>query len=76
MRHSVEYRSPRFEVRERRVYVVDDTFPRIVPSSFRQGSMPAGVMRLRYYIDLTNEPPAPISEQEVEDLLARLAARQ
>jgi hypothetical protein len=73
VRHSVEYRLPRLEIRERRVYPVDDTFPRIIPSSFSDGSMPAGVMRLRYYIDLTNEPPTPMPEQEVEDLLDRLA---
>lgn len=70
---ALEYDRPRFAVTERRLYAVDDGFPRIVPSSFPGGDLPAGVLRLRYDIDLTGEPPTPLSDNAVSELLDRLA---
>jgi hypothetical protein len=51
-----------FVVLESQAYVVDDTFPRIVPSSFHGNTAPPGVLRLSYFVDLTGEVPAPIAD--------------
>lgn len=56
-------RSPiSFRVVEQRIYEVTSGFPRVTPGSFVGGSLPAGVLRLRYLIDLTNEPPVPVPD--------------
>ena len=66
------YSLVRFEIRESRVYEVTDEFPRIVPESFIESRVPAGVVRLVYQIDLTGEPPVPLGEPEVEQALRTL----
>ena len=50
----------RFAVVENRVYLVDSTFPTITPASFLGGHVPAGVLRVRYLIDLSTDSPAPL----------------
>lgn len=68
------YESKRFVLTERLVYDTDqDAFPRITRSSFVGGSIPPGTMRLRYTIDLTNEPPTPLESADVDDLWTRCA---
>ena len=59
----------RFRSVERRAYVVDASFPRIVPDSFVSGEAPNGVMLLRYTIDLTGASPQPLAADEVEQVL-------
>ena len=72
-REAAAYSRPRFEIVERRTYLVDDAFPKIVPQSFASGVLPPGVLRLRYDIDLTGEPPVPLDGGAESKLLDRLA---
>ena len=58
-----------FELRESALYSVDENFPRIIPSSFVNGSAPDRVLRLDYDLDLTTQPPAPLSSVETEAYL-------
>lgn len=48
-----------FELRETIWYRVDDTFPRIIPTSFVAGQLPTGVLGIAYDVDLTAVPPIP-----------------
>jgi hypothetical protein len=69
------HRDRAFMVTEFRVYEASaNDFPRIVRSSFVGGDIPAGTMRLSYSLDLTNEPPVPLTQAEVDDLWTRLAS--
>lgn len=58
--HAEEYEARRYREVESRFYEVDDGFPRIIPTSFAGGTAPPGVLRVRYTVDLTNEPPVPL----------------
>ena len=72
--HDDIYRTRPFALIERRVYdATRPGFPRIVRSSFAGTDIPSGTLRLTYAIDLTNEPPEPLTESEVEELWRRLA---
>lgn len=46
----------KFLVTEERWYRVDDSFPRIVPASFLNGALPAGVGGVEYLVDLDVVP--------------------
>ena len=46
-------RDETFAVLESRVYPVNADFPRIVPSSFRDGVLPPGVVHIEYQVDLS-----------------------
>ncbi|MCK6580325.1 MAG: PD-(D/E)XK motif protein [Anaerolineae bacterium] len=63
----------RFKLSERRVYHVDDGFPRITASSFVGASLPRGVTSISYTIDLSVPPPHPLIEANAEAVLAALA---
>lgn len=63
-----------FRVVEHRMYVVDDTFPRIVAASFNDGRLPSGVLRISYQIDLTTQPPDPLPEEDIPGIYAALIA--
>jgi len=52
-------RNETFRVLEARLYVVDADFPRIVPSSFAGGTLPAGVVHVEYQVDLSGFASAP-----------------
>lgn len=67
--------SIRFIVKENRIYAVEGLFPRIVTDSFVQGSLPSGILKLDYTIDLTNEPPYALTDSAVETLYQELAAK-
>jgi hypothetical protein len=56
----LEKEAPAFRVVEHRLYDVDLTFPGVTSRTFVGGQLPAGVMRLRYLLDLSSEPPNPI----------------
>jgi hypothetical protein len=45
-------RNETFAVLEARLYPVDADFPRIVPSSFKAGTLPAGIVHVEYQVDL------------------------
>lgn len=64
--------SKRFRKLEAHCYPVRDGFPRIVPSSFSGGRLPAGTLQLRYMIDLSGEPPTPIDQAAVNAVLRKL----
>lgn len=56
------YRTRKYRVTENSLYSVDASFPKIISGSFIEGRMPAGVVRLDYQIDLTGEPPHPLTD--------------
>jgi hypothetical protein len=64
-----------YVIGETRTYSVDADFPKVVPMSFSGGGVPPGVLRLRYEIDLTGEPPRPLSAAEDEALIRHIAGR-
>jgi hypothetical protein len=53
-----------FEQREFELYEVSDDFPRIVPGAFVAGTLPTGVVALRYDIDLSSERPRPLGKED------------
>ena len=65
----------RFVIKESHIFRVDDSFPRIVSSSFVEGKLPNGILKLDYTIDLTSEPPYPLTNTEVENLYIELASK-
>lgn len=67
-----EYLDYAFNVLEVDVYLVNDKFPRITKTSFKNDNLPSGIVSLEYSIDLTSQPPFPISEEERENLITRL----
>lgn len=73
-RDEESYRSIAFVVRQTRIYAVDGAFPRIIPASFAGGQLPPGVLRLRYQVDLTGEPPVPLPQSGEEAVLSALIA--
>lgn len=46
-------RDETFAVLESRMYPVNEDFPRIVPSSFKDGALPPGVVHIEYQVDLS-----------------------
>jgi hypothetical protein len=71
---SPAYASIRFAVVEQLLYRVDESFPRIVPSSFSTGSTPPGIVRVDYIIDLTGDSPAPLDEPQAIAAIRALGA--
>ena len=68
------YSSLPVAVLEDRVYAVDAGLPSIVPATFVNGHVPAGVVRLVYSIDLTGEPPTPLDPEAVDRLADTLTS--
>lgn len=71
---TLEYASPAFIPRERRLYAVTTGFPRVVGSSFVDRRLPPGVLRLRYDIDLTGEPPRPLDDRSTREVIRGMTA--
>lgn len=68
------YSQRKFRVVDTRIYdVASEAFPRLVRSSFAAGDVPAGILRIGYAIDLTNEPPIPLKDEQVDGVLTSLA---
>jgi hypothetical protein len=65
---------PRWRVSQFQVWTVDASFPRLVPSSFDGGSVPAGVSSLNYVIDLS-AAGSPLREDRAADLMQSLSGR-
>lgn len=60
---------------EHRIYdTQSDSFPKITPESFKEDECPPGVLSLSYKIDLTNEPPSPLSEEDRTQLITDCAS--
>lgn len=67
------YREYRYHVEEDLVFRVDRSFPRIIPDSFRDGELPAGVLSMSYTIDLSGPEPPPLDAPDIDVLHERLA---
>lgn len=52
-------RNESFTVLEARLYRIDAAFPRIVPSSFRTGTLPPGIVHIEYQVDLAGLASVP-----------------
>jgi hypothetical protein len=63
-----------FQMVDQRLYdATEQGFPRLTPGSFEGGALPAGLLRVRYSIDLTNEPPTPLDHAASDGVWARVA---
>lgn len=68
------YAARRYRLLETRSYdVTGKAFPRVVRSSFSGSDIPAGTLRINYSIDLTNEPPSPLTAEGAEAALRSMA---
>lgn len=68
------YMERKFKIAESRVYdVAGEAFPRLLRSSFTGDDIPPGTLRIRYSIDLTNEPPHALSDDAVDAVLVAFA---
>ncbi len=45
-------RNKKYKVLEKRKYLVDDSFPQIIPSVFKDGKIPDGIKHIQYTVDL------------------------
>lgn len=64
----------RFGVREELLFIVDGHFPRIVPTEFVGGVVPAGILDLQYTVDL-DTVPASNRVSDADPVLAALAGK-
>lgn len=64
----------RFNLTAWHLYLVDNHFPKITSSSFENGRLPNGIIDIVYKIDLTTQPPYPLSEDKVEQVIKQFAA--
>ncbi|MGW7590545.1 PD-(D/E)XK motif protein [Streptomyces rubiginosohelvolus] len=62
----------RLSLAEDRWYRVDEDFPRLTTASMHAGAVPAGVLDVRYTVDLAGTRTSPVDEVTVGDLLGRL----
>ncbi|MFK4089342.1 PD-(D/E)XK motif protein [Kribbella sp. NPDC020789] len=66
------YDEPKFGVAERRTYAVGPEFPRLIAGDLRDAGVPINVTDVHYTVDLSSEPPVPVSEDLVEEHLAAM----
>ena len=66
------YAAMRFLERGRRLYRVDDTFPRLVRQMIAGGDLPAGVTGVQYSVSLDAETPEPLDLADMEVVERRL----
>jgi hypothetical protein len=68
------YGGRRYREVESRTYDVQSfAFPKITRGSFKGGDTPPGTLRISYSIDLTNEPPTPLSANGADDFIKAMA---
>jgi hypothetical protein len=63
------YDDDRFRILDERWYPVDEDFPRLSVSALDGQWLPPRVTDIDYTIDLSSEPPVPLTEDTVEELL-------
>lgn len=63
----------RFKLTEFALYLVDDQFPKVTSASFEDGRLPNGIKDIVYKIDLSRQPPYPLSEDSKERILEQFA---
>ena len=44
---------PLYRITENRIYLVDENFPRIISTSFKDNRLPSGIFKMDYTLDLT-----------------------
>lgn len=72
--HEDQYSQFTFVVQNEFLYNVSQKgFPKILRSTFPDGDLPPGVANLTYTIDLTNQPPTPLSDAESLSVEQRVA---
>jgi hypothetical protein len=69
----VQLKEDRYVVRDEFIYKIDEDFPKITSASFAGGRLPERISAVTYQIDLSTQPPYPLSADEVQDLLRRFA---
>lgn len=58
---------------ETRFYRVDDAFPALVPSALATGQLDQRIQKVSYTLDLSGEAPASLPDNEVDELINRMA---
>lgn len=66
------YRVLRFARLERRLYVVDDQFPRLVPGALHGTPAADRISGVEYWLDLGAQPPVPLSQSDLDALPDRI----
>ena len=66
------YRNMRYRALESRWYLVDDSLPRIIASSFATPGFLNRIGKVRYSIDLTSSPPVPLGSYAVKKFIEKL----
>jgi hypothetical protein len=59
----------------KKTYLVNNEFPAITGSSFIKGGLPNGVIDLTYQIDLSSEPPYPLTDEQMNSIIQQLSTR-
>jgi Putative PD-(D/E)XK family member, (DUF4420) len=67
------YETPLLTELERRLYRVDEKFPKLIRKSLVSGDLPHGVLAVEYAIELSGDQPEPLEQREVDRLLDDLA---
>jgi len=63
----------RLHLNEWSLYEVDEDFPKIISTSFKNDAVPSGVLSINYQIDLSTQPPKPYDERAKNEFLDQFA---
>jgi hypothetical protein len=66
------YEKVRFRLLDSRWYLVDDSLPRMIRSSFAMPETLDRITKVRYSIDLASSPPYPMGRDAVEGFIEKL----
>ncbi len=66
------YEHLRFDTRQLRMYLVNDAFPRLTPSSLQGKAAQDRIVQVEYVIDLGAQPPSPVTDAESAVVLQTL----
>lgn len=63
----------RLHLNEWSLYKVDEDFPKIISTSFKNDALPSGVLSINYQIDLSTQPPIPYDDDTKNEFLDQFA---
>jgi hypothetical protein len=63
----------KFRVVEDRIYDVENDLPHLTSKSFKGDTLPPGILKLSYQIDMSNEPPFPLNSENEEKLFDNMS---
>jgi hypothetical protein len=63
----------KFRIVEDRIYDVENNFPHMTSKSFKGDSLPPGILKISYEIDISNEPPFPLNAENEEKLIEKIS---